>query len=220
MNVRAEAAADAESVGFLADTDQVTVVEGPSTDGDGTDWYRVQAEGDVEGWVRADLMVRVAASTEDTTEASTDQSDAGFILPVANYRFTQDYGCSNLGFYGYDPNWGCSVHDGVDLAATAGTPLMAAADGTVVVSGWCDCGLGYYVEIDHGDGVHSVYGHMIGQPPVTVGQEVKQGDEIGQVGSTGLSTGPHVHFMIREDGVTVDPKNYLPPVRENAQNAT
>ena len=73
--------------------------------------------------------------------------------------------------------------------------------------------------IDHGDGVHSIYGHMAGQPSVTVGQTVSRGDTIGQVGSTGLSTGPHVHFMIREDGVTVDPKNYLPPIESAATTA-
>lgn len=219
VNVRAAAGSDAESTGFLNDDAQVTVIAGPTEGTEGDQWFEVETEDGVSGWVRADLLVRVVASTDNATEASTQTSDAGFILPVTNYRFTQDFGCSNLGFYGYDANWGCSVHDGLDLAATAGTPIQAVADGTVVVAGWSDSGFGYYVEIDHGNGVHSLYGHMIGQPSVTVGQEVKQGDQIGQVGSTGLSTGPHVHVMVRENGVTVDPKKYLPPVRENASNA-
>lgn len=218
VNVRATAGIDSDAVGFLDDGSQVEVVDGPQADADGDDWYAVRADDGIDGWVRADLLNQVVATTDSATEASTEVSDAGWILPIANYRFTQDYGCSNLGFYSYDPNWGCSVHDGVDMAAPQGTPLLAVADGTIVVSGWCDCGLGYYVEIDHGNGVHTIYGHMASQPPVNVGDAVAQGDEIGPVGSTGLSTGPHVHFMVREDGVTVDPKNYLPPIRENSNN--
>ncbi len=217
VNVREAANSDAERVGYLNDATRVSVVEGPTTDDAGNDWYKVKGN-NLEGWVRADLLTQVT-STSTTTTGTADSgtvSAAGFSLPVATYRFTQDYGCSNLGFYSYDPNWGCSVHDGVDLAAPQGTPLLAAADGKVVVAGWCDCGLGYYVEIDHGDGIHTIYGHMAGQPSVAVGAEVSRGDQIGQVGSTGLSTGPHVHFMVREDGTTVDPKNYLPPIKTNA----
>lgn len=216
VNVRETAGTDAKAVGFLADGAQVTIIAGPTAATNGTNWYQVRTDDGTEGWVRSDLLTTVVANPDSTTEATTDQSSSGFILPLKGYRFTQDYGCSSLGFYGYDSNWGCAVHDGLDLAAPQGTPLVAVANGTVVVAGWCDCGLGYYVEIDHGNGIHSVYGHMVGQPSVSVGQKVSQGDQIGKVGSTGLSTGPHVHFMVRENGVTVDPKNYLPPVRENA----
>jgi murein DD-endopeptidase MepM/ murein hydrolase activator NlpD len=219
VNVRESASSDAERITYLQDDAQVTIVEGPTTDDDDNDWYKVKGD-DVEGWVRGDLLTRVAASSTTTTTADSDTvSDAGFSLPLTNYRFTQDYGCSNLGFYTYDPNWGCAVHDGVDFAAPQGTPLLAASDGTVVVAGWCNCGLGYYVEIDHGDGLHSIYGHMANQPSVKVGDQVSRGDQIGQVGSTGLSTGPHVHFMVREDGVTVDPKSYLPPINASTTNA-
>lgn len=212
VNVRSEAGTESEAVGFFDDGTQVDVVDGPTADDSGDNWYQVRAENGVEGWVRSDLLNQVVATTDVVTEATDAVSDAGFILPLENYRFTQDYGCSNLGFYSYDASWNCSVHDGVDMATEQGTPLQAVADGTVVVSGWCDCGLGYYVEIDHGDGLHTIYGHMASQPPVNVGDTVTQGQEIGPVGSTGLSTGPHVHFMVRQDGVTMDPKNYLPPI--------
>ncbi len=77
-------------------------------------------------------------------------------------------------------------------------------------AGWCDCGLGYYVEIDHGNGFSTVYGHMLDQPVAFTGQAVAQGDLIGYVGSTGLSTGPHVHFMLKLSESTVDPLAYLP----------
>ncbi|MCO5224672.1 MAG: peptidoglycan DD-metalloendopeptidase family protein [Thermomicrobiales bacterium] len=156
-----------------------------------------------------------ASESNEAVTTNGNVSEKGFILPLETFRFTQDYGCSNLGFYSYDPNWGCSVHDGVDLAAAQGTPILAVADGTVVVSGWCNCGLGYYVEIDHGNGVHTIYGHQVAQPPVAVGDEVVQGQQIGAVGSTGLSTGPHVHFMVRVDGVSQDPKLWLPPIKSN-----
>lgn len=218
INMRAEAGVDAERVGFLDDGVIVEVTAGPVKDNEGNDWYSV-TDGTQSGWVRADLIgTPAAASTTDaaSTTATTNAASAarnattGFILPVSNFRFTQDYGCSSLGFYSYDPSWGCSIHDGVDLAAASGTPLFAVADGTVVAAGWCDCGLGYYVEIDHGNGLHTVYGHMVSQPSVSVGQQVGQGTTIGAVGSTGLSTGPHVHFMVRQDGVTQDPKSYLP----------
>ena len=79
----------------------------------------------------------------------------------------------------------------------------------MIVSGWCDCGLGFYVEIDHGNGFSTIYGHMAEQPYVAVGDQVNQGDVVGPVGSSGLSTGPHVHFMIKLNGSTVDPLGYL-----------
>lgn len=154
----------------------------------------------------------VAPSTTVTATAAGSRavSAQGFIFPLDSYTVTQGFGCSYLGFYAYDATLGCPVHDGLDLAAPAGTPIHAAKAGTVVAAGWCDCGLGYYVEIDHGSGVHTLYGHMQTQPWVTVGQQVAQGDEIGPVGSTGLSTGPHTHFMVTVDGVAQDPTAFLP----------
>jgi murein DD-endopeptidase MepM/ murein hydrolase activator NlpD/uncharacterized protein YgiM (DUF1202 family) len=132
-----------------------------------------------------------------------------FIVPVENATLTQGFGCSSLGFYPYNPDWGCGVHDGIDYAAPTGTPILASAAGTVLFSGWCDCGLGYYVELDHGNGVTTIYGHMASQPFVSTGQQVAQGETIGPIGSTGLSTGPHVHFMLQINGVSQDPARYL-----------
>lgn len=215
VNVREDASQDADRAGYLAADAVVKITDGPKRDGKGNAWYRV-TDGSQSGWVRGDLIAPTSApATEDAGETETPETqnaETGFILPLASYRFTQDYGCSNLGFYSYDPAFGCSVHDGVDLAAPAQTPIYAVGAGTVVASGWCDCGLGYYVEIDHGDGLHTIYGHMASQPYVAVNQKVAQGEVIGPVGSTGLSTGPHTHFMVRQDGVTQDPKNYLPPL--------
>ncbi len=145
--------------------------------------------------------------TEEATEEPepTEEPSTGFIYPLASYTRTQAFGCSDLGFYSFNEAYGCPLHDGLDLAAPSGTPLLAVASGTVVTAGWCNCGLGYYVEIDHGDGLHTLYGHMASQPYVSAGESVSQGDVIGPLGSTGISTGPHVHFMVVVNGVAQNP---------------
>lgn len=160
---------------------------------------------------RQPAIEATAVATEvATAEPEAPEASSGFIYPLAEYRRTQAFGCSNLGFYSFNEAYGCPLHDGLDLAAASGTPLLAAASGTVVTAGWCNCGLGYYVEIDHGDGLHTLYGHMASQPYVREGQAVSQGEVIGPLGSTGISTGPHVHFMVTVNGVAQNPENYLP----------
>lgn len=98
-------------------------------------------------------------------------------------------------------------HDGLDIAAGYGTPIGAARDGVVVSAGW-DGGYGKAVTIDHGDGYTTLYGHMsvIYAKP---GQRVKAGRIIGRVGSTGLSTGPHLHFSLRNNGKLLNPLDIL-----------
>jgi murein DD-endopeptidase MepM/ murein hydrolase activator NlpD len=99
-------------------------------------------------------------------------------------------------------------HWGVDLAAPHGTPVRAAANGSVGVSGW-ECGLGTTVRIQHANGVESTYGHLSSiAPAVVVGAQVERGQVIGYVGSTGLSTGPHLHYELTRDGAHVDPLEF------------
>lgn len=98
-------------------------------------------------------------------------------------------------------------HEGVDISAPHGTPILAAAKGTVVHAGWL-AGLGYTVEIDHGYGYKTRYGHA-SKLLVRRGQKVKRGDVIAHVGSTGLSTSPHLHYEVRIGGVAVNPMNYV-----------
>lgn len=131
-----------------------------------------------------------------------------FLFPVAG-RISQNYGCTSLDFYPIDANLGCPFHNALDIAAPQDTPIIASDGGTVTFAGWCDCGLGYYVEIDHGNGYSTVYGHMASQPYVATGQAVSQGDVIGPIGSTGFSTGPHTHFEVLLNGATIDPKTVL-----------
>ncbi|HLI52454.1 MAG TPA: M23 family metallopeptidase, partial [Thermomicrobiaceae bacterium] len=101
-------------------------------------------------------------------------------------------------------------HTGLDIAAPQGTPIHAAAAGTVTAAGWNNYGYGYMVEIDHGNGLVTLYGHMMQQPSVSVGEQVSQGETIGYVGTTGNSTGDHCHFGVELNGVWVNPYNYLP----------
>jgi murein DD-endopeptidase MepM/ murein hydrolase activator NlpD len=103
------------------------------------------------------------------------------------------------------PFW--QYHPGIDIANVTGTPVVAADGGQVTFAGWGEYGL--YVEIDHGNGFTTVYGHL-SQLQVKVGQQVRPGEGIGLMGSTGRSTGPHLHFEIREDGVPHDPMSFLP----------
>lgn len=94
-------------------------------------------------------------------------------------------------------------HNGVDLAVPYGTPIAATADGTVTFANW-DGGYGLLVAVDHGGGIETRYGHM-SRLAVTSGQRVHVGDVLGYVGSTGLSTGPHVHYEVRANGQAVSP---------------
>jgi murein DD-endopeptidase MepM/ murein hydrolase activator NlpD len=100
-------------------------------------------------------------------------------------------------------------HNGIDVATPWGSmpPLFACTSGTVIRAGWDPWGLGLHVQIDHGDGYQTVYGHM-SRIDVSYGQRVSRGQVIGLMGSTGRSTGPHVHYMVKYNGVAQDPLKY------------
>ncbi len=120
--------------------------------------------------------------------------DSPFAWPLVG-RITQDF---------YD------AHRAIDIGAPYGSPVYAGREGWVVRSGWARTGYGYTVIIDHGEGLLSLYSHMKGQW-VNVGDWVERGQLIGEVGSTGNSSGPHVHFEVRVDGERLNPLDYLPP---------
>jgi murein DD-endopeptidase MepM/ murein hydrolase activator NlpD len=100
-----------------------------------------------------------------------------------------------------------AMHTGLDFRASIGDPVRATANGKVVTAGWAG-GYGRMVEIDHGNGLSTRYGHL-SQINVKVGEHVKIGQVVGEVGSTGRSTGPHLHYETRIDGEAVDPQKFL-----------
>ena len=100
-------------------------------------------------------------------------------------------------------------HTGMDLAVPTGTPIRAALPGTVTVSTYNRGGYGYYIMIDHGDGLSTLYGHC-SQLLASVGRIVNAGDVVALSGSTGRSTGPHLHFEVRVNGQRTNPRGYLP----------
>jgi murein DD-endopeptidase MepM/ murein hydrolase activator NlpD len=109
---------------------------------------------------------------------------------------------------GFGERWhplrgGYRFHAGVDLAAPTGSPLAATSDGVVTRAGYAG-GYGLLITIDHGGGIETRYGHLSGVS-VAVGQQVRAGQLIGFVGSTGESTGPHVHYEVRVNGRAVNP---------------
>ena len=125
-----------------------------------------------------------------------------FRFPLQSFRVTSNYGTRNSPI-----NGNVQFHGGLDLAAPAGTDIFASASGTVVFAGY-DSLLGNCVRISHSGNWTSTYGHMekIG---VSEGQEVARGAVIGWVGTTGVSTGPHLHFELRQGGQPHDPAQYL-----------
>lgn len=119
-------------------------------------------------------------------------------LPLAGYSLTSRFGGR------YHPILGAlRMHSGVDLAAPAGSPIKAPSAGVVTFAQWYG-GYGLFVVVDHGAGMETRYGHL-GQVAVTPGQQIKPGQVLGYVGSTGLSTGPHLHYEMRLNGQAVDP---------------
>lgn len=120
------------------------------------------------------------------------------IKPVqSGYTITSRFGPRNSG-----------MHKGLDVAAPIGTPIYAAAEGTVTTAGWSDTGYGYCIEITHNNGVKTLYAHC-SELYVSAGDYVSQGQHIAAVGSTGWSTGPHLHLEIRVNGSVVNPQYYL-----------
>lgn len=134
---------------------------------------------------------------------STHTPNFIFTWPLdGDYRISSEFGTRT------DPiNGVVKTHGGTDIAAATGTPILAAADGMVEMAGYNAGGYGYYVKLSHGDGYETLYGHC-SVLLVSTGQSVKQGQVIAKVGSTGHSTGPHLHFEVRYNGNKVNPMQF------------
>lgn len=159
---------------------------------------RHEAEEDVDAMQAesAKLAAQIRESSSGSGGGSTGDgsSSSGFIWPV-NGVVTSGFGW----------RWG-RMHEGIDIGAPTGTPIRAAAGGTIIYTGYMG-GYGNLTIIDHGNGLATAYGH---QSAIYIGGgAVSQGTVIGAVGSTGNSTGPHLHFEVRVNSVPVDPMGYL-----------
>lgn len=130
-------------------------------------------------------------------------SNATWITPVSGYTITSAFGMRIHPVYKY-----ALMHNGIDMACPQGTPIYAARAGTVTTASYQAGGAGYYVSINHGDGFSSIYMHMTNFV-VSSGQSVAAGQLIGYVGSTGVSTGPHLHFGVSYAGTYVNPMAYI-----------
>ncbi len=152
---------------------------------------------------RLELEQQIAELQEELEKQknSSVQGSGRFIWPATSMIVTSPFGTRLHPVYGY-----YLTHYGVDIGAGYGTEIYAADSGTVIVSEYSSS-YGYYIVIDHGNGYTTLYGHM-STLIASEGEGVSQGEVIGLVGSTGVSTGPHLHFEIRDYGVCIDPLDF------------
>lgn len=143
-------------------------------------------------------------STEGVEDPTTQSVLKGLIWPSKARYITSPFGPRNTGISGASTD-----HKGVDIGAAYYTDIYAAQSGKVIQAGW-NGGYGYSVTISHDAGVATVYAHMWTTPFVKVGQYVEKGQVIGECGSTGVSSGPHIHYEVRVNGTQIDPLPYLP----------
>lgn len=151
-----------------------------------------------------EAAAKKAAEEAAQTGSSTQKYDGGiFAWPCPAYtRISSPFG------YRMHPTLGVvKFHNGVDLAAPAGSAILAAYDGTVISAAYNDS-MGNYVMINHGDGIYTIYMHASALY-VSAGQKVTKGETIAAVGTTGRSTGNHLHFSVRVNGEYVDPMGYI-----------
>lgn len=153
-----------------------------------------------------------AAAAEAAAAAASGYGGSAYIpsndiVVSGNGQFTNPCpGASVSSTFGYR-TFDNSFHNGLDLAASSGSPTYAADAGTVIIAGWSDSA-GNWVVIDHGNGMVTKYMHHSALA-VTAGQSVSKGQQVGYVGTTGYSTGPHLHFQVELNGSPVNPQIYL-----------
>lgn len=167
-----------------------------------------QAEKDLkkaeyEEWLATYVPPTTKPPTNSTQPSTQAPSSSGWVKPLRSYTITSPFGMRIHPISGKE-----KMHEGVDMAAPQGTPIYAAKSGKVSRTSYQAGGAGYYVSINHGDGFSSIYMHMT-HYIVSPGQYVNAGQVIGYVGSTGGSTGPHLHFGISYNGTYVNPMKYI-----------
>lgn len=182
----AAAPAHAETAGYVAATTAPAAGSGVSNEGTDRQFQQLFASWD-----------RIGNRTPATTSVAVPSR-----TPLDAYRMSSNYGMREHPVLG-----GARAHKGIDMAAPSGTPIYATADGIVQKAEWFSS-YGNFIAIEHGADVETRFGHL-SRLAVSAGQRVHKGDLIGYVGSTGRSTGPHLHYEVRVDGQAVDPTPYM-----------
>ena len=144
-----------------------------------------------------EAMIRKAQVPPRRPTMAEAHTRFAFLWPTRGL-FTSGFGMRRHPLFGI---W--HLHTGVDIATAWGAPVLAAAEGRVIYAGWFG-GYGKIVVIDHGEGISTLYGHL-SNLLVVAGDDVRRGQPVGRVGSTGFSTGPHLHFEVRINGRPVNP---------------
>lgn len=147
----------------------------------------------------ANAAAQAAAAQAAAEQAAAEEAARAWHVPVDTYYISSPFG--EMRYSG--------PHIGLDFAGNDGRPVLAARHGVVTNAGW-EGGYGFAVTVDHGDGHTTKYAHLAQQPLVAVGQQVVGGQQVGFVGSTGDSTGPHLHFELRSHGQLIDPMSVIP----------
>jgi murein DD-endopeptidase MepM/ murein hydrolase activator NlpD len=182
----AAAPAQAEAVGYVAPVAAPAAGAGVSSESTDRQFQQLFAS-----WDRAGQSTTIATSVAVPSRT-----------PLDNYRMSSNFGMRTHPVLG-----GLRGHKGVDMAAPTGTPIYATADGMVSKAEWFSS-YGNFISIAHGAELETRFGHL-SRMAVSAGQRVRKGDLIGYVGSTGRSTGPHLHYEVRVAGLAVDPTPYM-----------
>ncbi|WP_404403810.1 peptidoglycan DD-metalloendopeptidase family protein [Pelagibacterium halotolerans] len=189
-----------QSVGLEPDLDDTTGVGGPFIPAESTAELSIIDEANAV----AAALARFNAARNALTSAPVRRPIAG------NLSISSNFGSRNDPFLNR-----AAFHAGIDFRAATGTPVLAAASGTVIHAGR-NGGYGNMVEVDHGNGIVTRYAHL-SAITVSNGQTVTAGQRVGKAGSTGRSTGPHLHFEVRRNGNAVDPSRFLTAGRNLAK---
>jgi murein DD-endopeptidase MepM/ murein hydrolase activator NlpD len=148
-------------------------------------------------------IVRISLARQQADKLTRTMGTVPIRKPVAGeIDTTSSFGVRIDPFLGH-----AAMHTGIDFRGNTGDPIRATASGTVTLAGW-NGGYGRLVEVDHGNGLATRYGHL-SEIDVTLGQAIKIGQIVGRLGSTGRSTGPHLHYETRVGGEAVDPQKFL-----------
>jgi len=178
---------------------QTQLIERLNSDREALEAAYLQLQKDSQG---LEELIRQRLQTASLSLRKVLKLKPGKMLTPSYGEFSSNFGWRIHPIFGYQ-----RFHAGMDFAADYGSPIYAAQNGVVLFAGWYG-GYGNTVILDHGNGVTTLYAHA-SQVYVQEGQNVTQGDVVASTGSTGLSTGPHLHFEVRENGTPVDPMHYL-----------